>query len=193
MKELQDPKTNVILDLDSNQVYLNYDHPNLKANHLAQARQLIREWLLKQPYVAAAYTREELIAGGEARLLAQMRLSFNPLRSGDVQYCFTPYSMPGATGTTAKPKGTTHGSPWHYDTHVPLILLGHGIVPGKYERRVSPAFLASHASRCSASIRLALPGRAVGRGPNRPGEEVFDDSLAKEPHERSPAASARAK
>lgn len=148
VKELQDPKTkNVILDLDSNQVYLNYDHPNLKANHLAQARQLIREWLLKQPYVAAAYTREELLAGGEARLLAQMRLSFNPLRSGDVQYCFTPYSMPGATGATAKPKGTTHGSPWHYDTHVPLILLGHGIIPGKYERRVSPAFLAPTASR----------------------------------------------
>ena len=85
---------------------------------------------------------EELLAGGEARLLAQMRLSFNPLRSGDVQYCFTPYSMPGATGATAKPKGTTHGSPWHYDTHVPLILIGQGIVPGKYERRISPAFLA---------------------------------------------------
>jgi len=148
VKELQDPKTkNVILDLDSNQVYLNDDHPNLKANHQAQARQLIRDWLIRQPYVAAAYTREELIAGGEARLLAQMRLSFHPLRSGDVQYCYTPYSIPGATGPMAKPKGTTHGSPWHYDTHVPLLLLGKGIVPGKYERRISPAFLAPTASR----------------------------------------------
>ncbi|WP_254513991.1 alkaline phosphatase family protein [Anatilimnocola floriformis] len=146
VKELQDPKTkNVILDLDSNQVYLNYDHPNLKANHLVQARELIRDWLLRQNYVAAAYTREELLAGGDARLLAKMRLSFNPQRSGDVQYCYTPYSIPGVSG--AKPRGTTHGSPWHYDTHVPMLLIGNSIVTGKYERRISPAFLAPTASR----------------------------------------------
>ena len=146
VKELQDPKTkNVIADLDSNQVYLNYDHPNLRANHLLQARELIRDWLLRQPYVAAAYTREELLNGGDARLLARMRLSFNPQRSGDVQYCYTPYSIPGVSG--AKPRGTTHGSPYHYDTHVPLLLIGNGIIPGKYDRRISPAFLAPTASR----------------------------------------------
>lgn len=159
VKELQDPKTkNVILDLDSNQVYLNLEHPNLKSNHLAQARTLIREWLIKQPYVGAAYTREELLGGGEGRLLAQMRLSFNPVRSGDVQYCFTPYSMPGAVGATAKNKGTTHGSPYHYDTHVPLLLLGCGIAPGKYDRRISPAFLAPTASRL---LGVDSPGACV--------------------------------
>ena len=148
VKELQDPNTkNVILDLDSNQIYLNLDHPNLKSNHLAQARILIREWLIKQPYVGAAFTREELLAGGDGRLLAQFRLGFNSHRSGDVQYCYTPYSMPGAPGANPKPKGTTHGRPYHYDTHVPLLLLGFGIVPGKYERRISPAFLAPTASR----------------------------------------------
>lgn len=147
VKELQDSKTkNVIHDLDANQVYLNYDHPNLKSQHFAQARLLVREWLLKQPYVAAAATREELLGGGDSKLLHQMRLSFNPLRSGDVLFCYVPYSIPGYSAT-AKPKGTTHGSPWHYDTHVPLLLLGQGIVPGKFERRVSPAFLAPTASR----------------------------------------------
>jgi predicted AlkP superfamily pyrophosphatase or phosphodiesterase len=137
----------VILDLDSNQIYLNHDHKQLNAASLVKARQVIRDWLLKQPYVAAAYTREELIAGGDSRLLAQFRLSFNHLRSGDVLYCFTPYSIPGLQTATAKPKGTTHGSPWHYDTHVPLLLLGRGIVPGKQERRISPAYLAPTAAR----------------------------------------------
>lgn len=147
VKELLDSKTkNVIHDMDSNQVYLYYDHPNLKSNHFVQARQLVREWLLKQPYVAAAATREELLGGGDHRLLAQMRLSFNPARSGDVLFCYVPYSIPGASAT-AKPKGTTHGSPYHYDTHVPLLLLGAGIAPGKYEQRISPAFLAPTASR----------------------------------------------
>lgn len=148
VKELQDPKTkNVILDMDSNQVYLNYDHPNLKSNHLVQARELIREWLAKQPGVAAAATREDLLGGGDHRLLAQMRLSFNSVRSGDVLFCYAPYCIPGVTGTSPKLKGTTHGSPYHYDTHVPLLLIGSGIVPGKYEQRISPAFLAPTASR----------------------------------------------
>ncbi|QDU31125.1 Alkaline phosphatase PafA precursor [Anatilimnocola aggregata] len=136
----------VILDLDANQVYLNYDHPALTLSQLVKARQLVRDWLLKLPYVAAVATREELLGGGSARLLQQMRLSFNPARSGDVLFCYTPYSIPGYS-TTAKPKGTTHGSPWHYDTHVPLLLLGQGIIPGRYDRRISPAYLAPTASR----------------------------------------------
>jgi hypothetical protein len=148
VKELQDSTAkNVIADMDSNQIYLNNDHPNLDSNHFARARQLIREWLFKQPYVAAAATREDLLGGGDHRLLAQMRLSFNPVRSGDVLFCYVPYSMPGAPGANPKPKGTTHGSPYHYDTHVPLLWLGSGIVPGKYEQRVSPAFIAPTASR----------------------------------------------
>lgn len=148
VKELQDAKTkNVIADMDSNQIYLNYDHPNLKSNHFAQARELIREWLIKQPGIAAAATREDLLGGGDHRLLAQMRLSFHPVRSGDVLFCYVPFGIPGAPGANPKPKGTTHGSPYHYDTHVPLLLLGSGIVPGKYEQRISPAFLAPTAAR----------------------------------------------
>lgn len=157
--ELDDPDVaNVILDMDPNQVYLNLAHANLSAAHLIKARTLIRDWLVQQPYVAVAYTREELLAGGDAKLLAQFRLSFNPQRSGDVLYCFTPYSIPGASGPTAKNKGTTHGSPYHYDTHVPLLLIGHGIVPGKHERRISPAFLAPTASRL---LGVDSPGGCV--------------------------------
>ena len=45
--------------------------------------------------------------------------------------------MPGS-------KGTTHGSPWHYDTHVPCLWLGAGIVAGgTFDRPVSPACFAS--------------------------------------------------
>jgi predicted AlkP superfamily pyrophosphatase or phosphodiesterase len=148
VKELQEPNVkNVIIDMDSSQVYLNYNHPNLESHHLAQARKLIQEWLSRQPYVAAAATREDLLGGGDHRLLGQIRLSFNPARSGDVLFCFVPYSIPGAPGANPRPKGTTHGSPYHYDTHVPMLLLGSGIAPGKYERRISPAFLAPTASR----------------------------------------------
>lgn len=136
----------LILELDPNQIYLNHEHPQMAGKELAHAREVIRDWLLDQPHVAAAATREELLGGGDARLLRQLRLSFHAVRGGDVLFCYTPYSMPGSTLVNAKPRGTTHGSPWHYDTHVPLLLLGHGVAPGRYERQVSPANLAPTAA-----------------------------------------------
>jgi arylsulfatase A-like enzyme len=38
--------------------------------------------------------------------------------------------------------GTTHGTQHDYDQHVPVVLFGAGIKPGKYQRPVSPADLA---------------------------------------------------
>src|SRR5262249_5365727 len=35
-----------------------------------------------------------------------------------------------------------HGSPYAYDAHVPVMLLGGGVPPGRYSRRISPADLA---------------------------------------------------
>jgi hypothetical protein len=53
-----------------------------------------------------------------------------------VLFVLAPYCVPGT-------RGTTHGSPWHYDTHVPLLLLGCGVKNGCHTREVSPAAIAS--------------------------------------------------
>jgi arylsulfatase A-like enzyme len=36
----------------------------------------------------------------------------------------------------ASSSGTTHGTPFSYDTHIPLVLMGPGIRPGRYDRSV---------------------------------------------------------
>src|SRR5947209_389590 len=46
------------------------------------------------------------------------RRSFCPGRSGDLQLRLAPYVLPSATG------GTSHRSPYAYDTEVPLIFWG---------------------------------------------------------------------
>lgn len=123
-------------------IYLQHDHPVFTRNKedkidlFARAQEIIRDWLLDQPYIAVARTRTELAAGGEGPLNPMLQRAWHPRRSGDVMFCYAPYCVPGN-------KGTTHGSPWHYDTHVPLLLLGCGIVPGQHARPVSPACLAS--------------------------------------------------
>jgi len=67
-------------------------------------------------------------------------LSYFPERSGDL--ILLPrenwFFVPGRDGNTT----ATHGTAYAYDTHVPLILFGAGIRPGRYAQPATPADIA---------------------------------------------------
>lgn len=90
--------------------------------------------LTKLPFVAAAYTYEEL-AGAPAEtsdpFLRRYRLGFDAERSPDVQL----RAQPGWLVNT-RPRGTSHGSPYDYDSRVPLIFFGAGIPRGEHDEPV---------------------------------------------------------
>lgn len=122
--------------VESNQVFLK--HPNDPAV-AARARVLIRDYLAAIPAVAYASTREQLLSnvGRGDRLQRMLHRAFHSERSGDVLYVLAPYHHAPGSYTT------THGSPWQYDTHVPLLLFGAGVRHvGQRERPISPASLA---------------------------------------------------
>jgi hypothetical protein len=103
------------------QVYFRLEHPALAGERHAAAERLARDWLLRNPYIVAAATREQLLSGQTTNPLeAAFRRSFHPVRGGDVLFALQPYHFQGSKGAT------THGSPWHYDTHVPLLMLEQG-------------------------------------------------------------------
>lgn len=88
--------------------------------------------------IAAAYTRQELeLLPPSSPLHRRLKHSFYPARSGDVVYALKPYYVEGGDST-----GTTHGDPYEYSAHVPLILFGGGIQRGRYASVASPADLA---------------------------------------------------
>jgi predicted AlkP superfamily pyrophosphatase or phosphodiesterase len=127
----------LVQKVEDYQVFLQHDHPAFAAaGRLELAQQIVRDWLLAQPPVAAARTPSELLNPSPGKLNEQLARTFHPRRSGDVLFVMAPYRLHGS-------KGTTHGSPWHYDTHVPLLLLGCGVKDGQFSRPVSPACLAS--------------------------------------------------
>jgi hypothetical protein len=127
----------LVQKVEDYQIFLQQDHPLFSdSDRFDAAQKIVRDWLLAQPYVVAAFTREELVKTGTGKLFQQVQRTFHPRRGGDVLFVLAPYCMPGA-------KGTTHGSPWHYDTHVPLLLIGNGIQQGQFTRDVSPASLAA--------------------------------------------------
>jgi hypothetical protein len=86
--------------------------------------------------------------------------SFRPERCGDVYVLLKPYHLPSAALGT----GTTHGSPWAYDTHVPLVVYGAGVRPGVRHERVSPLSAAAILAKAAGVEPPA--GATAGVPPN---------------------------
>jgi hypothetical protein len=112
--------------------YLNRTLIALKRLDPAEVEQTVATGVEKLAPVWRAYTRAQLREGRvpldpwSRRVL----LSHNRERSGDVDILLEPYWMAGEGGTT-------HGSPYSYDTHIPLVLMGPGIKGGRYHREVA--------------------------------------------------------
>jgi predicted AlkP superfamily pyrophosphatase or phosphodiesterase len=90
------------------------------------------------------YTRDQLLEGRmpDTPISRKVITGFHPKVSGDL--LTVPENLwfwGGGTG------GTTHGTPWAYDTHVPIALAGPGIRPGTYQAVASPQQIA--ATLCS--------------------------------------------
>lgn len=137
-------------------LFLNREHPALQGDKLVLARRIVRDWIGKQRHVVAVKTRDDLLYGDGDELHAAMRRGYYQQLSGDVLWAFAPYCVPGNSK-----RGTAHGSPWSYDTHVPLLLLGSGVRAGQFERPVSPACIASTVARLvgvkSPAANVELP------------------------------------
>ena len=53
-----------------------------------------------------------------------------------------------------------HGTPYEYDTHVPLVIMGGGLAPGRYLNAATPADLAPTLARL---LSVEPPSNATGR------------------------------
>jgi predicted AlkP superfamily pyrophosphatase or phosphodiesterase len=138
-------------------IYFNYDALKRDGIKLDEVSQVVAAAAQKIPGVARCFTRAQLLRGAtsitdpiERRVLH----GFHPARSGDVVIIAEPYKYLGDTITA------THGSPYSYDTHVPLIIMGAGITPGRYLEPASPADIAP---TLSALLRITAPTSATGR------------------------------
>lgn len=116
-----------------------------------------RDELLKLPGVAAVFTREQLLGSATApEHLASMRKAFDPERSAQLQIVLKPHWI-----FSYRPGGSTHGSPYAYDTHVPLLFWGPAYV-GRGEVQ-SRAEVADLAATLASIAGLPAPAQSQGR------------------------------
>lgn len=112
-------------------LYLNRDLIAEKGLDPAAVQRVLASGIESVPPTWRAYTRAQLLEGRvppdpwSRRVL----LSFHRERSGDVEVLLEPYWMSASAGTT-------HGTAYSYDTHIPLMLMGPGIRPGRYDASV---------------------------------------------------------
>lgn len=109
---LADSMPNIYLD------YATIDKRGLKRDEVETAA---ARFLISRPGIVQAYTRTQFEGGGmaETRTGLLMRRAWNRELSGDVMVVTKPYWYFGSGNT-----GTSHGSPYAYDTNVPLIVMG---------------------------------------------------------------------
>jgi predicted AlkP superfamily pyrophosphatase or phosphodiesterase len=138
-------------------LYFNYDALRRDGVNIEEFSQVVVRAALTVPGVARCFSRIQLLRGAtsitdpiERRVLH----GFSPTRSGDIVVVPEPFKYLGDTITA------THGSAYSYDTHVPTIIMGMGINPGRYLESATPADIAP---TLSALLRITPPSNTTGR------------------------------
>lgn len=146
-----------------------YEHPYLylspevmgdaSINRQDLENAVVRE-LMKFPGVSLAVSSTALQAGNlpDTFLYRAVLNNFNAKRSGDVYIVFEPYWFINDFETLKV--ASTHGSPWRYDTYVPIVFAGMGLKPGKVYRQVQTVDLAT---TLAAYIGVKPPSGSVGQ------------------------------
>lgn len=123
-----------------------------KADTVA-TRRMVADWLSAQPQIALAVARDDL-PGSSHPLAPAVRAGFHPERSGDVLMVVKPYVV-----VTNMPDGTSHGTPYSYDSQVPLLIAGRGVRSGIYRQEISPVDVAP---TVAALLQIGTPASAEG-------------------------------
>ena len=147
----------------AHQPYVKLDYPDawLYENAFAAAHVKEREAedvvgeMLKQAGIRDYYTKSQLAAGEAPRtpMGQQFLNSYSPLASWYVLGAPPIYTV----GST---RGTDHGTPYHYDTHVPLAFYGLPFVTGTYRTHAEPVDMAV---TFASLLGINAPTHAIGR------------------------------
>ena len=137
-------------------VVLNYSNDNLffdkkiikeKGVDLVKVKILFKDYLMTFAHIKRVYSEEEILAAsGTDYYLSFISKGFDPKQNGDLVIL----DKPGGYGGT----GTSHGTPYSYDTHVPLLFYGWNIKKGEsFDKKV----ITQIAPTVAQKIKVSFP------------------------------------
>jgi predicted AlkP superfamily pyrophosphatase or phosphodiesterase len=142
--------------------YIYLDHQVIRDNglKLAEVETAIAGELMKLDGIALAISSSMLRRGQlpKAPMLKQVRRNFHPKRSGDIYLVQEPYWY--LYSDESIPLCTIHGSPWRYDTYVPIMFAGAGVSGQRITSLVHPVDIAPTLAAC---VGTKPPSGSVGK------------------------------
>jgi predicted AlkP superfamily pyrophosphatase or phosphodiesterase len=154
------PGVKLIEKISNNQVFLDHaifrGDPKSSGVDLLIATQLISRYLISVEGVGSVFTRNDIneISLGDSGSKGIVARGFHRKRSGDVAYTLEPGWFSGGSN------GSTHGSPFTYDTNVPIIFFGMGV-----NRGVSDQYhaITDISPTLSVLLKIKFPNGCVGQ------------------------------
>ncbi len=146
----------LVLSFYNQQVFLNHKVIEEKKLSLQQVQENVALFLQNKEGVAEVLTATTLnntsFTEGSRYL---MQKGFNANRSGDILINYLPawIDFPNKTGTS-------HGSPYSYDTHVPLIFYGWNIKQGSSSEQV---YITDIAATLAMMLNIQFPNGCTGK------------------------------
>lgn len=149
---------NLIENVSNFQVFLNRESMIKNKLNSADIQNDVAEFMLKfkgvgNTFTAQALKSSEFIDG----IFGAVQRGFNQTRSGDVMFVLESGWIKSGYKT-----GTTHGSPYKYDTHVPLLWYGYNIPQGETNNHlVIPDIAATLASLLNINAPSSCTGKPI--------------------------------
>ncbi len=162
------PGKKVIDRISNDQVFLNQElfagDPKSSGIDLLIATELITNYLQATEGVAQVYPKAIIKQGNysEGGTKGMIIRGYNFKRSGDIIYQLEPGWITGGG-----PQGTTHGSSYTYDTHVPILFYGSGIKQGSSSQYHT---ITDIAPTLSVLLQIKFPSGCTGQ----PVSEMLD-------------------
>ncbi|MBL0740225.1 alkaline phosphatase PafA [Chryseolinea lacunae] len=162
------PGRDFIENISNEQIFLNQAafqrDPKTSGIDMIIVTELIGKYLMTVDGVANYYTESQLRQANydEGGVKGMFIRGFHPKRSGDILIALEPGWF-----ESASVQGTTHGSPYKYDTHVPALFYGYGVKKGT-SYHYHP--ITDIAPTISALLKIKYPSGSTGQ----PIVEIFE-------------------
>lgn len=146
----------LMINISNNQVFLNHSIADKNQINFEELQTVTGYWIRNHmEMVSEIQLRKNLDGKSAKRDLENMILNgWNPARSGDVAFLLRPHFLEGKTEV-----GATHGSPFRYDTHVPIIFYGWNVPAQRINDQV---FVVDVAATVADLLNIQPPPACIG-------------------------------
>ncbi len=145
----------LIENISNNQIFLNREKISELKLNITDVQETIVNELISYENIAKIYSATTMNTTSFTEgIESLLQNGYNQKRSGDV------LMVPDLAYISYSKTGSTHGSGFNYDTHVPLLFFGKGIIKGStLEKTVIPDI----APTMSAMLGISFPNGTTGK------------------------------